>query len=79
MIKSPETGKLSTIRSAMSNYDLVIAKARAFNGETYHGLLREIADFAEGEAGLVILGVNIQDNNPEDNEYPLTAYVMYEN
>lgn len=62
----------------MSSYELVIAKAKAFNGETYHGLLREIADFAEEVSGRVILGVNIQDNSSDDNDYPLTAYVMYE-
>lgn len=63
----------------MSSYDLVIASAKAFHGETYAGLLREIADFAEfGEGRRVILGVNIQDNFPEDNDNPLTAYVMYE-
>lgn len=62
----------------MSSYDLVIAKAKAFHGETYHGLLREIADFAEESSGRVILSLNIQDNFPEDNDYPLTAYVMYE-
>lgn len=62
----------------MSSYDLVIASAKAFHGETYAGLLHEIAEFAEEKAGRVILGVNIQDNYPEDNDYPLTAYVMYE-
>jgi len=62
----------------MSSYDLVIASAKAFHGESYASLLREIADFAEEKAGRVILGVNLQDNLPEDNDYPVTAYVMYE-
>lgn len=61
----------------MSNYDLVIANAKAFKGETYASLLREIADFAEEERHRVILGVNI-DTNPEDEDNPLVAYVMYE-
>jgi len=61
----------------MGNYDLVIAKAKAFCGETYVGLLREIADFAEAVSHRVILGINIEAN-AEDDEFPLTAYVMYE-
>ncbi|QWT30062.1 hypothetical protein SEA_TUNATARTARE_200 [Streptomyces phage TunaTartare] len=62
----------------MSSYDLVIASAKAFHSESYAEVLREIAEFAEEKAGRVILGVNIQDNLPEDNDYPVTAYVMYE-
>lgn len=62
----------------MSSYDLVIASAKAFHGLNYADLLREIADFAEERPHRVILGVNIQDNEPEDNENSLTAYVMYE-
>ena len=61
----------------MSSYDLVIASAKAFHGEEYGTLLHEIAEFAEQNAGRVILGVNIE-SNPEDEDYPLTAYVMYE-
>lgn len=59
----------------MSSYDLVIASAKAFHGESYASLLREIADFAEEKNGRVILGVNIE-TNPDDST--LTAYVMYE-
>lgn len=61
----------------MSSYDLVIANARAFSGESYAEVLREIADFAEEAERRVILGVNIQDNF-EEGSPRLTAYVMYE-
>lgn len=59
----------------MSSYDLVIASAKAFHGESYADLLREVADFADERQGRVILGVNIQDNLEEPR---LSAYVMYE-
>lgn len=62
----------------MSSYDLVIASAKAFHSDSYASALREIADFAEERPGRVILGVNLQDNLAEDNDYPVSAYVMYE-
>ncbi len=62
----------------MSSYDLVIASAKAFHANSYGDILREVATFADESSGRVILGVNIQDNLPEDNDYPVTAYVMYE-
>lgn len=62
----------------MGSYDLVIASAKAFRGETYAGLLREIADFAEEAPHRVILGVNIESYPEDENDETLTAYVMYE-
>jgi hypothetical protein len=62
----------------MSSYDLVIASAKAFHGNTYGDLLREIADFADEQEHRVILGVNIEFNS-EESDNKLTAYVMYEN
>lgn len=59
----------------MSNYDLVVARAKAFQGDTYAGLLSEIAEFAGESSHRVILSVNIE-TNPDDDT--LTAYVMYE-
>lgn len=62
----------------MSSYELVIAKAKAFRGETYAGLLREIADFAEEAPRRTVLGVNIESYPDDENDETLTAYVMYE-
>lgn len=58
----------------MSSYDLVIAKAKSFTNESVSELLREIADFNDSLAG-VIIGINLADN-PDDGT--TSAYVMYE-
>jgi cytidine deaminase len=59
------------------NYDLVIAKAKAFRANSYSDVLYNIGDFAREVPGRVILGVNIE-NNYDSEEYAVTAYVMYE-
>ncbi len=59
----------------MGSYDLVIAKAKAFYGDSYTSVLNDIAIFSGEVSRRVILGVNFE-SNPEDNT--ITAYVMYE-
>lgn len=60
----------------MSSYDLVAARAKSFNADSYAAVLREVADFAEEEKYRVILSVNIETSFEDGNL--VTAYVMYE-